>query len=34
MVGDPLYFDDPAAGAYVPLDAALHARIVSGEIRV
>jgi fatty-acyl-CoA synthase len=34
MVGDPLYFDDPAAGAYVPLDAALHARIVAGEIRL
>jgi fatty-acyl-CoA synthase len=33
-VADPLYFDDPAQGAYVPLDAALHARILAGEIRL
>jgi fatty-acyl-CoA synthase len=33
-VADPLYFDDPVTGAYVPLDAALHARIVAGEIRL
>jgi fatty-acyl-CoA synthase len=33
-ITDPLYFDDPAAAAYVPLDAALHRRIVAGEIRL
>jgi fatty-acyl-CoA synthase len=32
-VPDPLYFRDPQTG-YVPLDAALHARIVSGDIRL
>ena len=29
-----LYFDDPRAGAYVTLDAALHADIVGGVVRV
>ncbi len=29
-VPDPLYCDDRAAGAYVPLDAAHHARIRGG----
>lgn len=33
-VSDPLYFDDPAAGAYVPLDRAVHQRICSGEVRL
>ncbi|MFE1601219.1 long-chain-acyl-CoA synthetase [Methylobacterium sp. ID0610] len=33
-VADPLYFDDAGAGAYVPLDADLHARIVGGAVRV
>lgn len=33
-IRDPLYFDDPMAQAYVPLDAALYARIVAGDIRV
>ncbi|MGY2046987.1 long-chain-acyl-CoA synthetase [Methylobacterium sp. JK268] len=33
-VGDPLFFDDAAAGAYVPLDADLHARIVGGAVRL
>jgi len=31
---DALYFDDPARGAFVPLDAALHARLVEGAIRL
>lgn len=30
----PLYVDDRAAGAYVPLDAALHERITTGAFRV
>ncbi len=34
VVADPLYFHDPEAGAYVPLDAALYARIAAGEIRL
>jgi fatty-acyl-CoA synthase len=33
-VTDPLYFNDPLAQAFVPLDVALHARIESGEIRL
>jgi fatty-acyl-CoA synthase len=33
-VVDPLYFADAAAGTYVPLDAALHARIAAGELRL
>jgi fatty-acyl-CoA synthase len=32
VVGDPLYFDDRIAGAYVRLDAALHARIRAGSL--
>jgi fatty-acyl-CoA synthase len=31
---DALYFDDPAQHAFVPLDAALHARLVEGAIRL
>ena len=31
---DTLYFDDRERQAYVPLDAALHARIVTGAIRL
>jgi fatty-acyl-CoA synthase len=34
QVSDPLYFDDPRVGAYVPLDAALHAAITAGSIRL
>jgi fatty-acyl-CoA synthase len=34
LVTDPLYVDDRAAGAYVPLDAALQARIVTGAFRL
>ncbi len=30
---DPLYFDDPRAKAYVPLDAALFAEISAGKVR-
>ncbi len=30
---DPVYFEDPRAGAYVPLDAALFAQITAGQIR-
>jgi fatty-acyl-CoA synthase len=33
-VSDRLYFDDTGAGTYVPLDAAVHARIVSGGLRL
>ena len=33
-VDDPLYFDDPRAQRYVPLDAALFATIVSGAVRI
>jgi fatty-acyl-CoA synthase len=34
VVTDRLYFDDAGAGAYVPLDSALHARILSGGLRL
>jgi fatty-acyl-CoA synthase len=34
QVPDPLYFDDPRVGAYVPLDAALHAAIAAGDVRL
>jgi fatty-acyl-CoA synthase len=34
VVADPLYFNDGAAGAYVPLDAALYARLVRGAVRL
>jgi fatty-acyl-CoA synthase len=32
-IQDPLYFDDPRAQAYVPLDAALFAAISAGTVR-
>jgi fatty-acyl-CoA synthase len=32
-IEDPLYFDDPRAQAYVPLDAALFAAISAGNVR-
>ena len=32
--GDPIYVDDAAAGAYVRLDIALYARIISGQMRL
>ena len=33
-VGDPLFFDDARAAAYVPLDGAIFANIVAGAIRI
>ena len=33
-VTDPLYFRDPVSGAYRPLKADDHARIVNGAIRI
>ena len=32
-VGEPLYHREPKSGAYLPLDAEVHARIASGVIR-
>jgi len=32
LVADPLFFRDPKSGAYRPLDAASHARILDGSI--
>jgi fatty-acyl-CoA synthase len=34
LTDDPIYFDDPAKGGFIPLDAALHARIVRGKVRL
>jgi fatty-acyl-CoA synthase len=31
---DPIYFNDGARRSFVPIDATLHARIVSGELRI
>jgi fatty-acyl-CoA synthase len=31
---DPIYFNDPQAGAFVPLDAALSRGIENGDIRL
>lgn len=33
-IRDPLYFLDPTSGGYAPLDAALHARIRAGDVRL
>jgi fatty-acyl-CoA synthase len=33
-IHDPIYVDDAASGAYVRLDAALYARIISGQMRL
>jgi len=33
-ITDPLYVDDPRAGAYLPLDAVRRAAIVSGKLRL
>jgi fatty-acyl-CoA synthase len=33
-IADALYFDDRAAGAFVPLDAALHASLREGRLRL
>jgi fatty-acyl-CoA synthase len=32
--GDEIFFDDPRAGAFVRLDAVLHAEIVTGAVRL
>jgi fatty-acyl-CoA synthase len=32
--GDPIFFNDPQARAFVPLDAALYGRIERGEVRL
>jgi fatty-acyl-CoA synthase len=32
--GDALYFDDPSAGEFVPLNAELYRRILCGEIKL
>jgi fatty-acyl-CoA synthase len=34
LVGDPIYVDDPAAKAFVRLDAALYERIRAGQVRL
>jgi fatty-acyl-CoA synthase len=33
-IGEPIYFNDPAAKAFVRIDAALYQRICSGEVRL
>ena len=33
-IADQIYFDDPRAGRYVPLDERLYRQIMSGEVRV
>ena len=34
LIPDPLYFEDASQGAYVPLDADLHAKIANGAVRL
>jgi fatty-acyl-CoA synthase len=34
VVGDPLFFRNPATGDYRPINRAVHTRIVEGEIRI
>ena len=34
LTGDPLYFNDARAGAFVPLDAAVFANVQAGRVRV
>jgi hypothetical protein len=34
VCGDALYFDDPAAGQFVPLNAELYWRIQSGAFKL
>jgi fatty-acyl-CoA synthase len=34
MIGDPIYFNDPAAKAFVRVDAALYDRIRAGQVRL
>ena len=33
-IGEPIYFNDPVAKAFVRIDAPLYKRICSGEIRL
>jgi fatty-acyl-CoA synthase len=33
-IADPLYFNDPVARAFVPIDAPLYARICAGDVRL
>jgi len=33
-VADPIYFRDDSTGAFIPVDAAMHERIVKGQVRV
>jgi hypothetical protein len=33
-IEDPLYFDDPRAQAYVPVDEPLFAAISAGRVRI
>ena len=33
-IGDPIYFNDPAAKAFVRLDAALYDSIRAGKVRL
>ena len=33
-IADPIYFNDPAAKAFVRLDAPLYERICAGEVRL
>ncbi len=33
-ISDPVFFNDPEAGRFVPLDRALHERIGSGDVRI
>lgn len=32
-IAEPIYFLEPSAQAYVPMDGALHARVISGEFK-
>ena len=34
LTRDAIYFHDPASNSYVPLDAALHARLAAGTVRL
>jgi fatty-acyl-CoA synthase len=34
VLSDPLYFDDPASGRYVRLDAGLCAALYAGKVRL
>jgi fatty-acyl-CoA synthase len=33
-IRDPIYFNDPTAKAFVPIDAPLYRRICAGEVRL